>query len=338
MDFVDSILPWTNARVRRSGNLRAYLGEHLPYSSARYLPASITLFVDPEVSEDAISRFLEGMAEYLRGELETRIARQGRFVTLGLLTEDEVESFLTERTDAQPWAIYFSKDGGLAGPMVGLAAEDGSRGVIPCSSMTNHGVAWQRAEDGKDRVWLATSRREGGEWDWESDIGHESAHAAFAQVPLFVQSSPQIPDDTLSTVGHRDELGPIHIAQMIYLYSEIAVVAVRGEVRSTATGLPVARPAELDALLRLSAELGGDSGFEHAAAICARLNGRVEVNQGDEVFEIAAPILRLIPHLTRFTNDLQPPALDLFRGALTAARTSEMPGQSGTRVLGNTTP
>ena len=191
--------------------------------------------------------------------------------------------------------------------------------MIPCSSMKNHGVAWDRAEDGKVRIWLATSRREGRDWDWESDIGHESAHAAFAQVPLFVQSISQIPDSILSTLARRDELGPVHIAQMIYLYSEIAVVAVRGELRSTATGLPVATPAELNALLRLSAELAGDPGFERAAAICTRLHGRVEVNEGNEVFEIAAPILRLIPHLTQFTNNPQPPALSLFRAALADA-------------------
>lgn len=319
MEFVDSTLPWTNAPVRQSENLHAYLGEHLPSSSARYLPASITLFVDPEVSEDAVSRFLQGMTQYLRCELERRTTRQRRFVALGLLMEDEVESFLTDRTDAQPWAIYFSKDGGLGRPKTGSGEGNGPRGVIPCSSMQNHGVAWDRGKDGKVRTWLATSRREGLDWDWESDIGHESAHAAFAQVPFFVQSNPQIPDNILSTVAHSDELGPLHVAQMIYLYSEIAVVAVRGEVRPTATGLPVARPAELNALLRLSAELAGNLGFETAAAVSTRLKGRIAVNQGDEIFEIAAPILRLIPHLTQFTNDPHAPALASFREVLAAS-------------------
>jgi hypothetical protein len=336
MNFVSSILPWTNSPVRQSENLRAYLGDHLPSSTARYLPASITLFVDLEVSEAAVSRFLGGMTEKLRSELERRISRQRRFVTLGLLTKDEVESFLTNRTDAQPWAIYFSRNGGLGHTKTGLV--DGSRGVIPCSTMQNHGVAWCRAQDGKVRTWLATSRREGQDWDWESDIGHESAHAAFAQVPFFVQSIPQIPDNALSTVGNVNDLKPVHIAQMIYLYSEIAVVALRGESRATATGLPVAKPAELQALMRLSAEWAGNSGFEYAATVCARREGKIDVNLGDEIFEIAAPILRLIPHLTPFTNDAQPPALHLFRGALAAARKNKPPSHFRQEQCGATRP
>ena len=324
MEFVNSILPWTGASVRRSGNLCSYLGDQLPSSWQRYLPATINLFVDPEVGEAAVSGFLKGMTDYLCGEIERRLVRQRRFVTLGLLSEYEIESFLTGRRDAQPWAIYFSRDGGLGSNQRDKHERIDSRGVIPCSSMQNHGVAWEREEDGGVRSWLATSRREGRDWDWESDIGHESAHAAFAQVPFFVQSSPQIADDILSSVDNHNRLKPIHIAQMIYLYTEIAVVAVRGECRPTATGLPVARPAELYTLLRMSAALG-DSGFERAAAVCERLNGKIEVNQGDEIFEIAAPIMRLLPHLTRFTNDSEPPPLPVFADVLANAQQRSLP-------------
>jgi hypothetical protein len=188
--------------------------------------------------------------------------------------------------------------------------------VIPCSTMQNHGVAWEQADDGRVRIWLATARREGCDWDWESDIGHESAHAAFAQVPLFVQAFPQIAEDVLSDVANPNELQPVHITQMIYLYSEIAVVAMRGESRATVTGLPVARASELNALLRLSAELVENAGFERAAAVCARKDGKIDVNHGDEIFEIAAPILRIIPSLTQFINNPEPPALEAFEEAV----------------------
>lgn len=324
MEFVDSILPWTDAPVREDANLVAYLSERLPATFLRYLPKSITLFVDHEVSEAALTAFLHGMANHLQLELERRMARQKRFVDLGLLADEGVEAFLTQRTAAQPWAIYFSKDGGLGARKAGLGEADGSRGVIPCSTMQNHGVAWEQAEDGRVRIWLATARREGCDWDWESDIGHESAHAAFAQVPLFVQAFPQIAGDVLSTVERATELKPVHITQMIYLYSEIAVVAMRGELRATATGLPVAKPAELAALLRLSAELAENIGFERAAAVCTRSEGKIDVNQGDEIFEIATPIVHLIPYLTRFTTDPEPPALHVFEEALASAGRASM--------------
>lgn len=324
MEFVDSTLPWTGAPVRQNANLVAHLQEHLPAAWLRYLPASITLFVDPEVGQTAVSQFLQGMSEHLRDEMARRAARQKRFVELGLLAGDEVEAFLTERTAAQPWAIYFSKDGGLGLRASALGDPDGARGVIPCSTMQNHGVAWQQAEDGRIRIWLATARREGCDWDWESDIGHESAHAAFAQVPLFVQAFPQITGDVLAAVERAAELKPVHITQMIYLYSEIAVVAMRGESRPTATGLPVAKPVELAALLRLSAELAENVGFERAVEVCEQANGKVDVNRADAIFEIAAPMLRLIPHLTQFTSDPEPPALQVFAESVAAA------GRTGT--------
>ena len=76
----------------------------------------------------------------------------------------------------------------------------------------------------------------------DSDIGHESAHAAFAPVPLYIQTA-----DLTSTLlhveslKHRREIKPGHLARMIYAYSELAVITVRGEPRSTATGTPVVR-------------------------------------------------------------------------------------------------
>jgi len=328
MEFVDSTLPWTGAHVRRSNTLRTYLKEYLPSSSDRYLPRSMTLFVDPEVKEEAVSRFLQGMREHLRHEFEIRLTRQRKFVALNLLKEDEVESFLTERTGAQAWAIYYSRNGGLGIPGTGFPEPCGSRGVIPCSSMRNHGVAWEQGEDGRTRIWLATSRKEGLAWDWESDIGHESAHSAFAPVPFFVQSIAQIPDDVLSKVRNAGELQPAHIAQMVYLYSEIAVVAVRGESRPTETGLPASKRAELHALLRLSAELSGDSSFVRAMAANARANATFNAQEGNELFEIAAPMMRVIPHLTRFTNDTQPPALSVFRGIVAGAASGTL--RSGT--------
>jgi len=110
----------------------------------------------------------------------------------------------------------------------------------------------------------------------------------------------------------------VHTTQMIYLYSEIAVVALRGEHRSTETGLPVARPEELSALLWLSSELAKNLGFEAALAACQHRQGKIDIAHGDEIFEIAAPILRVIPSLTQFVTRPQPPSLDEFVETLAA--------------------
>jgi len=315
MKFVDSFLPWTGALVRRCDHIAEFLSAQLSAGREKYLPAFISLFVDPEIGDADVARFLDGMSSHLRIELERRNARKAKFLDLRLLAADEIESFLTRRTDVQRWALYYSAHGGLGGSEVHVNGAVPARGVIPCSSMRNHGVAWQHI-DGEVRTWLATSRRPGEAWDWESDIGHESAHAAFAHVPLFVQSNPKVPDNLLATAAGLDDLTPMHVAQIIYLWSEIAVVAFRGEPRPTATGLPVAQAAELHALLRLSALLSNDAGFERAAVICEATNGTIDVNHGDDIYHISAPILRILPHVTRFVNDAEPPPLSVLQDAL----------------------
>lgn len=318
MELGKSTLPWSGVPVWRSEELHACLGERLPQWE-NYLPASITLFVDLDVPTSAAEQLLEDITTYLRLEFERRTRRNERFVELRLLGAGEIESFLTARTHVQPWAIYYSKSGGLGGAE-DLFRAGAVQGVIPCSSMRNHGVAWERSADGTVRSWLATSRRPHQAWDWESDIGHESAHAAFAHVPLFVQSSPRIPDNLLSSTRDVNELSPLHVAQMMYLWSELAVVAVRGEPRPTATGLPVASASELEALLRLSGMVSGDVDFETAAKICAATEGRIDVNHGDDIFQIAAPVLRVLPLATVFVNDLQPPTAAMLQDALAVAR------------------
>jgi hypothetical protein len=317
MEFVNSTLPWSGLPVRRSDSLPVYL-RHSLGESQKYLPASITLFVDLEVPHTSVDALLSGITEHLRLEFARRAKRKQRIIELGLLSEHELESFLTDRTGIQPWAIYYSANGGLG---LGQSASTNAdpRGVIPCSSMRNHGVAWEASSRGEVHTWLATSPRENSPWDWESDIGHESAHAAFAHVPLFVQSSPVIPENLLSTLESTDDLTPLHIAQIIYLWSELAVVAVRGEARPTATGLPVSSHAEFEALLHWSAFVTGDESFKQAASVCASVNGIVDVNRGDEIFLMTAPILRAVPRVTEFVNDSQPPTLQMLQHALRSA-------------------
>ena len=309
MKPITAYLPWNGVPVRMLRDLTGYFGTRIGCSSAEYLPRTITLFSDPDVPEEDVSDFLDGATAQLEKEIRVRNERCVRFTAASGIRPDELHTFLTGRTHAQPWALYLSGDGGLGNALNGVATEC-SRGVIPCSTMRNHGVAWE-CNGNAVSVWLATARKEGQAWDWESDIGHESAHAAFAPVPLFVQSEPL----TLSLLAGIGDLQPGHIARICYLLSEIAVVSIRGEVRETETHLPIADRDELFALLSLCHELDPSAGFERATEAARHVNGTVDPNEGDAIFKVAEPIVRLLPRLTGLTKAFMPPDLETFQRA-----------------------
>jgi hypothetical protein len=322
----NSFLPWADTPVRKISNLCSYLSKTFPATLSEQLPRDITLFVDHGVDEDAVETFLESASDYLEHELQRRLARAETFVRLGLISVSEIHAFMTARTDSQAWALYYSTTGGL-GISSEYAAEPGSArsGVIPCSSMRNHGVAWHRKDPKHLDVWLATSRKPCSEWNWDSDIGHESAHAGFAQVPLFLQAlSRDIDNSHLASVENASRLSPGHLARIIYFYSELAVVALRGEQRPTPTGLPMADPGEVTALLQLSDQLAPTAGFRRSLEAFQTTCGYIDVNRGTDIYELASPIVKAIPKLTHFTNMGEPPELDTFWDAMRA------PGVVGT--------
>ncbi len=309
-------LPWNGAPVD-AFDLHTWLAGRLANASIRYLPRSITLFFQPEIPESSRMEFIDAMAAYLACEFDRRQRRAALFTDLHLFSAVELESFLTDRTAVQPWALFYSEHGGLAISSSNLSDIDSQSGVIPCSTMQNHGVAWRRSQSGELLVWLATAPKVASMWDWDSDIGHESAHAAFAPVPLFVQPSEDGPKPlSLSSIRNVRDLEPAHIARICYLFSEIAVVAVRGEPRPTATCLPIADRDELFALLALADELAPGAGFDTALRSCHRVNGIVHPNEGVEVFEVAAPVMRVIPKLTGIVNAFHPPDLTAFQAYL----------------------
>lgn len=309
MAVSETSLPWNGSPVHAFRNLHSFFEARLGEASARYLPRSITLFFDPEIPQPAILCFLDAAAIHLDRELSVRKNRAAKFVNSHIFSAEELEVFLTDRTGMQPWALYYSKEGGLGIPEIGSGHQPfGQCGAIPCSTMRNHGVAWSCSDAGELKIWLATARMKGSDWNWDSDIGHESAHAAFAPVPLFVQPSTEFIDPMpLSKVRQVSDLEPAHVARICYLCSEIAVVAVRGEPRPTDTCLPVSDRDELFALLTFAGELAPGSGFDRALNSCTRVNGTVHPNEGIEIFEIAAPIMRLLPRLTTFTRSFCPP-------------------------------
>ncbi|HLH42179.1 MAG TPA: hypothetical protein VKV74_04270 [Bryobacteraceae bacterium] len=269
------------------------------------MPASISLYADPEIEDRAVIDFLQIAADFLLDELIRRERRGKRIVEMRLFRDDELEAFFTERTQAQPWAIYYSKDGGLGISSDARSDLDAERGVIPCSTMQNHGVAWRRGAESFD-VWLATARKPGGDWDFDSDIGHESAHAAFAPIPLFSQALFEVDGlAPLRAVETSHNLSAPHMALLVYFFTEIAVCAVRGESRNTQTGLPVADAADLSALLRLSCTLFPDDGFRSGLRALERARYPLDVESGSEIYEIAAPIMRVIPRLAPLIREAQ---------------------------------
>src|SRR5687768_228888 len=113
MKLHETRLPWNDSKVISTGNLHADLSEKISNGASRHLPASITLCADQEIALSQIESFLEGLCNYLPGEFAIRQQRSARFVELGLFQEDEIEAFLTDHRGAQPWLIYYSRDGGL---------------------------------------------------------------------------------------------------------------------------------------------------------------------------------------------------------------------------------
>jgi hypothetical protein len=309
-----SRLPWNNAPVRSSGELYRYLSEKLP-NFEHYLPASVTLFSDLEVEKSNVTSFLQELPFQLEQEFQKRRDRKQRFVDFNLFSDREIHEILTGHRHVQPWILYFSKEGGLNILTQNVEQEDLPWGVIPCTSMPNHGVAWRKTSADEYQVWLATARKVAHDWDWDSDIGHESAHSSFAPIPLFVQALHLNSETTfLDSVNSFQNLNASHLVRMSYTYSEIAVVAMRGEQRNTKTGLPVVeRPEELYAFLELSHQLMPHLGFDQALTACQRANGQIDVNDSVEIFEIGAPVMRVLSHISKLTNHFAIPTIDYYK-------------------------
>jgi len=298
-------LPWNDTTVKSSGELHHFINDQLS-SFQYYLPASITLFSDLEIEQEEINKFLYQLPLYLEQEFSLRNARSEQFVNLKLFDEKEIHSILTDYRNVQPWALYFSKEGGLGTFEDNIVAPENSAwGVIPCSFMPNHGVAWRRQSTNNHQIWLATSRQHSKDWDWDSDIGHESAHAGFAPVPLFAQALHLNPATTsLQDVNTIQDLTANHLARMIYSCSEIAVISIRGEYRATQTGLPaLEQPEELYAFFDLLDQLMPNMGFSQALEVCQQVGGKFDVKNGTEIFEASAPIIRFLPYISKFIHN-----------------------------------
>lgn len=306
MEWLNSRLPWNDPKVFSLGNLRPWMELCLPRGYGEYLPSAIELRVDRGVERPAVESLLAELPLALEREIAKRLARQERFVELGLFSEAELRKILTRSIRAQPWLLYYSLAGGVDAPRSQEPGRD-PRGYKPCTSMVNHGVAWDESLDGSRRMWLVTARKRGQSWDWDSDIGHESAHAAFAPVPLFTQTAHASSDLACVRTGNKE------VGGLGYPYSELAVVSVRGEPRPTPTGFPVVETADqLSDFLELSHRLAPGLGFDRALRAADRVAFEFDLTGGDEVLEVAAPIPRLMPALAALAGEFAPPTADWY--------------------------
>ncbi len=311
LEFVETQLPWSGQPVACCAGLGTWLAEHLPDGLSGLLSARVALFVEPDVPAADVRAFLDELPRRVRDELGTRVQRAVRLGRAGDLAPETWLEFLRARPDGQPWALYFSKDGGL-GELTPRAEAARGAGVVPCSSMRNHGVAWARREGGLN-VWLATARKPGRPWDFDSDIGHESAHAAFAPVPLFAQGVQDDADHARLATARTGELRPAHVARMAYCYSELAVVIARGERRDTPSGTPVAEWDDLMALLELSDELMPGLGFAEARRALGAITGPLDVRDDPRAFALARPLVPIVPALSLLTHRFDPPSTEWLR-------------------------
>ena len=310
--LIESTLPWNGTAVRKVDDGRGKMSCRLSPDESKFLPARMEVYVDQSIDSQRVERFLETTASFLVQEMAIRDARVWRLKRSGLCEDAEVDAMLTVDSHQQTWALYFSENGGIPEADTIVTAES-EQGVIPCSTMRNHGVGWRRRGQKID-LWLVTAPKPGQDWNMDSDIGHESAHAAFAPVPLFVQSAAQAHfPASLIDADHAQDLNPEQVARFLYFCSELAVVGIRGESRKTHTRLPIDDPEELFSFLRLGDELFPGCGFEYAQSVCKRVRGNFDLEQSDAVFALTAPILRVLPHLNAFVDVVTPPSVPVLR-------------------------
>jgi hypothetical protein len=121
---------------------------------------------------------------------------------------------------------------------------------------------------------------------------------------------------SLADVRNPSELRPEHLVRLLYFYSELAVVAIRGEARPTHTRLPIGDPEEVFRLAAISEELFPEFGFSEAKRACEHASAYFDPQESDAIFDLAAPVLRVLPRLNVFVNALAPPTLEELMDAV----------------------
>jgi hypothetical protein len=188
------VVPWTGRSARAVVDVRNLLIGMIDTPATALLPDSITILADLSMCASHIESFLQCMVTQLAKELSIWKGRLEELEDRGLMSTAEALEITRSLKAAQPWFVYVSAPGGLLAVERQSVPDDTSSlssGVIPCSVKQHHGVGWW-LDRGVRHSCLITSHQEGGDWNWDEDIGHEAAHASFGPVPLFSSRYEQL--------------------------------------------------------------------------------------------------------------------------------------------------
>jgi hypothetical protein len=308
-------IPWTGGPGLELADPRARIVSAVGAQANDLLVDNLHILFGTESSESEARVFLEAVAAQLTREFMVWCRRLDELIALGLMRKAEVAEVLEVTRGCQPWYIYVSPKGGIYdGRALSESSDPDSTeeasGAIPCTTASHHGIAWWKTSTGRQSA-LITSHPVGGAWNWDEDIGHEAAHASLGPIPLFSQHFEAYgATNSLSEMWRRDNtITPEISARMHYLMAEMAVVCIRGEQRSTGTGLPGLETLdELLLFLSLAQLLFPTAGFESVAASAREEGVPLSVWSGSTTIPLRAASLRVAPELAKLTNIAKPPA------------------------------
>jgi hypothetical protein len=276
----------------------------------QYLPETL-LYHAPEFSKEQVGSLIERIRHHMQKEIALWEEKLEAFINEGLLTSAEVDRLLIGRTRKQKWILYENNTVG------GLDLTENMRkdyGCIPCTAVRNHGVAWEMKDNDID-VSMVTSRTRGRGTDWSdsADFGHEGTHAAFAPVPLYIQSDHIL----LSLAGsNADDLEGHEVASLIYWLTEMVVAVLHEEKRDTETGLPIPTFEDLERFFELWDAIAPGMGFQESYRWIAD-RGRIDASSR-KMLQIAAPTLRICPFIDQFSLGFRIPSMNELQGIFEA--------------------
>jgi len=312
--FRQITIPWTGADGQLLIGGRNELVDAVGLWSDRFLVEDLEIVFEPGSSESTAKVFVQAVAAQLAREFSVWRQRLDELDASGLMGASEVAQTLMRTRSCQPWYIYVSTNGGLydGEPLPEETNPDSPLvqfGAIPCTAAHHHGIAWWRTPSGR-RSALVTSHREGSAWNWDEDIGHEAAHASFGPIPLFSQHFEAYGANTgLYEMWISDQaMTPELSARVHYILAELAVVSVRGEQRTTGTGLPGMQSLdELFLFLSIAHRFFPAAGFELVACAAREEGIPISVWSGPTIAPLRAAALRAAPVLANYINTTIPP-------------------------------
>lgn len=278
------------------------------------LPRSMRFLIQAGVSYDEGHRAAEESISFLVDhEMPKWLRRQARCIQLGLSTDAEMRRLLDPGRNPQPWIIYDTERGGL--PDIECSPDDpeARSGVIPCSAVRHHAVAWWRNADGHVRTCLLSGRGTGVSFEMDSDIGHEGVHAAFSPVPLFSQTMEERSRAVPFSAAVPGSMTHEQRARFAYTLCEVGLAMLRGEPRPTPTGLiNIEEWEDARAFLRIAHSLMPGLGFGHALEMTHDRDTPIGIDE-PVFFAIGIATLRAMWHLAPHVNSCEPPEETWYR-------------------------